>query len=266
MNSNWYNNRNSQGACKLQICSLSAFQKRREVVFGSDLVSDNVACAVGSEAEKNTVEVEGITFPSEITVGKPLTLLAHGLTDIEIHFLQIKFNAIGIYLEKNDVLLEHLQKWKGKKAEELAEDDGFYQAIVSAPVEKLFRVVVIKEIKGSQYGVQLESSVRDRLVAVDKYEDDEEEALEKVTEFFQSKYFKPNSVVTLHFPTTPGPAQALCSSEISFATEGKDEAKLTVENENVAGMIQKWYLGGTSAVSPNTVRSLADHLAPLLST
>ncbi|TVU27301.1 hypothetical protein EJB05_29902, partial [Eragrostis curvula] len=246
MNSNWYNNRNSQGACKLQICSLSAFQKRREVVFGSDLVSDNVACAVGSEAEKTTVEVEGITFPSEIAAGKPLTLLAHGLTDIEIHFLQIKFNAIGIYLEKNDVLLEHLQKWKGKKADELAEDDGFYQAIVSAPVEKLFRVVVIKEIKGSQYGVQLESSVRDRLVAVDKYEDDEEEALEKVTEFFQSKYFKPNSV-------------------ISFATEGKDEAKLTVENENVAGMIQKWYLGGTSAVSPTTVRSLADHFAPLLS-
>jgi hypothetical protein len=51
--------------------------------------------------------------------------------------------------------------------------------------EKLFRVVVIK---GSQHGVQLESSVRDRLVAVDEYEDGEEEALDKVTEFFQSKY------------------------------------------------------------------------------
>ncbi|TVU50614.1 hypothetical protein EJB05_01992 [Eragrostis curvula] len=231
---------------------------------------------MGSEAEKNTVEVEGITFPSEIAGGKPLTLLAHGLTDIEIHFLQIKFNAIGIYLETNSVLLEPLQKWKGKKADELAEDDDFYQALVSVPVEKLFRVVVIKEIKGSQYGVQLESSVRDRLVAVDKYEDDEEEALEKVTEFFQSKYFKPNSVVTFHFPSTPGPAQALCNFflsqtawmrvQISFATEGKDEAKITVENENVAGMIQKWYLGGTSAVSPTTVRSLADHFAPLLST
>jgi chalcone isomerase len=52
--------------------------------------------------------------------------------------------------------------------------------------------------------------------------------------------------------------------QISFATEGKDDAKIAVENENVAGMIQKWYLGGSSAVSPTTVRSLADHFAALL--
>ncbi|XP_062203097.1 chalcone isomerase-like protein 2 [Phragmites australis] len=212
-----------------------------------------------SETEKVTVEAEGIALPAEMAVGKPLSLLAHGITDIEIHFLQIKYNAIGAYFEKSHVLLEHLEKWNGSKAEELVEDDAFFQALVSAPVEKLFRVVVIMEIKGSQYGVQLESSVRDRLVAADKYEDDEEEALEKVTEFFQSKYFKPNSVITFHFPATPGTA------EISFATEGKDEVNVTVENENVAAMIQKWYLGGASAASPTTVRSLVDHFAALLS-
>nr|AHC07954.1 CHI [Indosasa hispida] len=212
---------------------------------------------MGSETAV-TVEVEGIPFLPEITVAKPLSLVGHGITDIEIHFLQIKYNAIGLYLEKDNVL-EHLEDWKGRKAVELVEDDAFFQALVSAPVEKLFRIVVIKEIKGSQYGVQLESSVRDRLVSADKYDDDEEEALEKVTDFFQSKYFKPNSVVTFHFPTTPGVA------EISFATEGKDEAKTTVENTNVAEMIQKWYLGGASAVSPATVKSLADHFAALLS-
>ena len=69
----------------------------------------------------------------------------------------------------------------------------------AAPVEKLLRVVVIKEIKGSQFGVQLESSVRDRLAEVDKYEEEEEEALEKVSEFFQTKYFKKDSVITFHF-------------------------------------------------------------------
>ena len=36
--------------------------------------------------------------------------------------------------------------------------------------------------------------------------------------------------------------------QISFAMEGKDEAKICVENENVAGMIQKWYLGGASYI------------------
>jgi chalcone isomerase len=107
----------------------------------------------------------------------------------------------GIYLDKSDALLERLDKWKGKKPEELAGDEAFFQgtrssdarssffeALVSDHVEKLSRVLVIKEIKGSQYGVQLESSVRDRLVAADKYE---EEALDKVTEFFRSKYLKP---------------------------------------------------------------------------
>lgn len=74
-------------------------------------------------------------------------------------------------------------------------------------MEKLLRVVVIKEIKGSQYGVQLESAVRDRLAADDKYEDEEEAALEKVVEFFQSKYFKKDSVITYHFPAAPPTAE-----------------------------------------------------------
>ncbi|KAL6905750.1 hypothetical protein ACP4OV_003351 [Aristida adscensionis] len=218
--------------------------------------------ALGSEAEKTAVEVEGITFPAAIAAGgKPLSLLAHGITDIEIHFLQIKFNAIGVYLDKSGggaLLEEHLAPWRGKAAGELAADEAFFDAVVSAPVAKLVRVVVIKEIKGSQYGVQLESSVRDRLVAADAYDDEEEEALDALAAFFQSKYFKPASVLTFHFPATPGPAQ------VSFATEGKEEAKMAVENEKVAGMIQRWYLGGASAVSPTTVRSLADHFAALL--
>ncbi|KAJ4969602.1 hypothetical protein NE237_002701 [Protea cynaroides] len=110
-----------------------------------------------------------------------------GITDIEIHFLQIKFTAIGVYLEPE--IVSHLQPWK-------------------VPVEKFLRIVVIKENKGSQYGVQLESAVRDRLAAIDKYEEEEEEALEKVVEFFQSKYFKKDSIITFSFPATPGPAEA----------------------------------------------------------
>jgi hypothetical protein len=184
--------------------------------------------------------------------------------------------------------MEHLQGWKGKN--QLLEDEAFFSALVSgeiissvddrsrwtvdhmflircrgcthaAPVEKVLRLVVIKEIKGSQYGVQLESSVRDRLVATDSYDDDEEEALEKVADFFQSKYFRPGSVVTFHFPATPTGAAA----EISFATEGKEETKVAVENAGVAEMIQRWYLGGESAVSQSTVKSLAEHFAAVLS-
>nr|CAD1817470.1 unnamed protein product [Ananas comosus var. bracteatus] len=203
------------------------------------------------------VMVDGVPFAPEITMTKPLALLGHGITDIEIHFLQIKYNAIGIYLEKEKIV-DHLGNWKGKKGTLLAEDDSFFEALVSAPMEKYFKVVVIKEIKGSQYGVQLESSVRDRLVAVDRYEEEEEEALEKIAEFFQTKYFKKDSVITFYFPV------ASCTAEITFATEEK-------RSENGGGKCQrcaddpKMVPGGSRAVSPTTVKSLADNIGALLS-
>ncbi|XWS65581.1 hypothetical protein CRYUN_Cryun05aG0126100 [Craigia yunnanensis] len=153
------------------------------------------------------VMVDEIPFPPQITTIKPLSLLGHGITDIEIHFLQIKFTAIGVYLEPE--VVGHLQQWKGKPGNVLAEDDDFFEALINAPVEQFLRVVVIKEIKGSQYGVQLESAVRDRLAAVDKYEEEEEEALEKVVEFFQSKYFKKDSIITYHFPANSGTVEVV---------------------------------------------------------
>ncbi|KAK8926571.1 putative chalcone--flavonone isomerase 3 [Platanthera zijinensis] len=196
-------------------------------------------------------------FPAEITTTKQLDLVGQGITDVEIHFLQIKYYAIGIYIEKD--VIHHLENWKGKKGTELEEDDLFFDALVSAPVEKIFRTVVIKEIKGSQFGVQLENAVRDRLAEADKYEEEEEEELEKITEFFQSKYMKKDSVITFYFPATHSTA------EITFATEGKGETKIKVENANVAEMMQKWYLGGPAAVSPSTVKSLSEKFEEILS-
>ncbi|KAF9595739.1 hypothetical protein IFM89_003481 [Coptis chinensis] len=208
-------------------------------------------------ATEMVMVADEVPFPSKITTTKLLSLIGQGITDIEIHFLQIKFTAIGVYLEPE--VVDHLKQWKGKPVSELAENDDFFEALISAPVEKFLRVVVIKEIKGSQYGVQLESAVRDRLAADDKYEEPEEEALEKVSEFFQSKYFKKHSIITFSFPPK---AETL---EISFSTEGKDESKIRVENANVVEMIQKWYLGGTRGVSQTTISSLANNLGALLS-
>lgn len=72
-------------------------------------------------------------------------------------------------------------------------------------MDKFLRIVVIKEIKGSQYGVQVENAVRDRLVEVDKYEEEEEEALQQVVDFLQAKYFKTDSLITFAFPATTPP-------------------------------------------------------------
>ncbi|XP_022146779.1 probable chalcone--flavonone isomerase 3 [Momordica charantia] len=214
---------------------------------------------MGSEVEV----VEEIAFPKQIvgTTTKPLSLLGHGITDIEIHFLQIKLTAIGVYLEP--AIVEHLQQWKGKPAKDLEEDDDFFDAIVSAPVEKVIRVVVIKEIKGSQYGVQLESAVRDRLAADDKYEEEEEAQLEKIVEFFQSIYLKTHSVLNFHFHFPPAARTPV--AQIEFSSEGKEDAKMKVENGNVVEMIKKWYLGGSRGVSQATISSLANNLAIELS-
>ncbi|CAI9091871.1 OLC1v1026973C1 [Oldenlandia corymbosa var. corymbosa] len=211
--------------------------------------------AVGTEV----VMVDDIPFPPQINPGsdKPLSLLGQGITDIEIHFLQVKFTAIGVYLDPE--IFTHLQAWKGKTGADLAKDDAFFDAVISSPVDKFVRVVVIKEIKGSQYGVQLENAVRDWLAADDKYEDEEEESLEQVVQFFQHKYFKKDSVLTFYFPASSATA------ELTFSTEGKEESKLKVENANVAEMIKKWYLGGTRGVSQTTISSLANNLSAELS-
>ncbi|ONK63300.1 uncharacterized protein A4U43_C07F13540 [Asparagus officinalis] len=76
------------------------------------------------------VMVDEIPFPCEITTSKALPLMGSGITDIEIHFLQIKHNAIGIYLDES--IVEHLGDWKNKKGSELAGDDSFFDALVSA--------------------------------------------------------------------------------------------------------------------------------------
>ncbi|TKY73945.1 chalcone--flavonone isomerase 3 [Spatholobus suberectus] len=203
------------------------------------------------------VFIDEIAYPSKITTTKPLSLLGQGITDMEIHFIHVKFYSIGVYLDTE--VVSHLQQFKGKPAKELEENDEFFDALISAPVEKFIRLVVIKEIKGAQYGVQIESAVRDRLAADDKYEEEEEEALEKVIEFFQSKYFKKHSVITYHFPANSATA------EIVVSLEGKEDSKFVVENANVVEAVKKWYLGGSRAVSTTTISSLASSLSGELS-
>ncbi|CAO2820765.1 unnamed protein product [Amaranthus hypochondriacus] len=204
----------------------------------------------------NEVMVDDIAFAPEVTLTKTLPLLGYGCTELEIHFLQIKFTAVGVYIEKE--VIQHLQKWKGKSGKDLVQDDEFFEALTSAPVEIVIKAVVIKEIKASQLGTQLEGSVRDRLAAIDKYEEEEEVALEEVAQFFPTKYLKKNSFFTFSFFSTG-------TAEISIMSDEKEESKLKVDNKNVVEMIKKWYLGGSRSVTPSTIECLANNLSAELS-
>lgn len=53
--------------------------------------------------------------------------------------------------------------------------------------------------------------------------------------------------------------------QIVVSLEGKEDSKFVVENANVVDAIKRWYLGGSSAVSPSTTTSLATTFAAELS-
>nr|QDF63002.1 chalcone isomerase [Lindsaea orbiculata] len=214
---------------------------------------------MGSEC----ITFEGSSFPTPIaspSSSKTLALVGNGIYDTEIHYLQIKFYAIWAYTEP-DVAL-HLTKWKGKTEDEaLAEDSGFFESFCQAPVEKLFKLVIIKEIKGSQFVTPVQSSVRDRLAYADKYEDEEEEALDNLVEFFQKKaWLSQGSIIFLHWHSQK-------HLEVSVSMEGEAAVpktfEYTVENENVVRGILEWIIGPCS-LSPSLLKSVAEHTLKLL--
>ena len=196
---------------------------------------------MGSEC----VVYEGTSFSTTITSpssAKTLVLLGNGLYDTELHYLQIKFYCLGAYAEAE--IAQHLSECKGKSEDELvAEDSGFFDSFCNAPVEKLVKVVIIKEIKGSQFATPIQSYVRDRLAYADKYEEEEEEALDSLVEFFQKKSWLPQgSSIILHWL---GPTfQVSVCNEADAALPQAYEFKL--DNANVVNGILQWL------VSPNS--------------
>lgn len=190
-----------------------------------------------------------------------MSLLGCGIYDTEIHYLQIKFYAIGVYAEAE--VVECLQAWKGKAADDLlAEDSGFFASFCIAPVEKLFKLVIIKEVKGSQFVTPLQSSVRDKLAYADKYEEEEEEALDKLVEYFQKKsWLSKDTVIYLHCPSQKLVQVSVCKD--SDGDAAPESFEHSVGNENVVGGILEWIVGENS-FSPSLLKSLAANVAQRL--
>lgn len=212
---------------------------------------------MGSES----VTFEGTVFPCTIpspSSSKPLVLLGNGIYDTEIHFLQIKFYAIGLYAEPE--ITQHLQAFKGKPQSELLDEDSeFFSAFCKAPVEKFLKVVIIKEVKGTQYVTLLQSTVRDRLAYADKYEEEEEEVLDNLVEYFQKKsWFSKDTTIYYHWPSPK-------KVHISVSSDGTLPSKFeyTVDNENIVSGILDWICGEKS-MSPSLLASVASNVSPLL--
>jgi len=168
--------------------------------------------------------------------------------------VEIRFTAIGFYAEPT--ISEHLQNWKGKPAAELTEDDsGFHKELIQAPVEKLVRISIIKGVKGTPYGGALQSSLRDRLVNNDKYEEAEEEALENLVAFFQPHTFPKGSNIVYHWPS-PSTVKVSISEDATLP----EKVAYTIEDANVAEALLDLYLG-ENTITPSTLTSVADGIA-----
>ena len=83
---------------------------------------------------------------------------------------------------------------------------------IAAPVEKLVKFVIFKEVKGSQFALPLQIGVRDRLANLDQYEDEEEEALDELVEYFQRKrpWLVQDTTIYFHWTTSPHKALNVC--------------------------------------------------------
>ena len=71
-----------------------------------------------------------------------------GMTGMEIETVEIKFTNIGLYAEPS--IAEHLQKWKGKPATELVDDDsGFHKELIQSEQAFPSSPKVFLDCKGS---------------------------------------------------------------------------------------------------------------------
>lgn len=204
-----------------------------------------------------TVKVEDIDFTTKITppgASSTLDLIGSGNTGMEIETVEIRFTAMGFYGEPS--IKESLQNWKGKPASELVEDDsGFHKELIQAPGEKLVRISIIKGIKGLPYGSSVQSSLRDRLVDLDKFEEEEEEALDNFVEFFQHHNLPKGANIIYYWPT-PNTVQVSLSEEEKIP----EKVSYTIEDANVANALLYLYLG-ENTITPSTLLSVAEAIA-----
>eukprot|EP00249_Psilotum_nudum_P012030 c23541_g1_i2 orf=379-1017(+) len=212
---------------------------------------------MGSEA----VVFNGVSFANAISSpssSKILMLLGTGIVDMEIHFIEVIFYAIGLYMDPE--IASHLQSWKGTPVSELlGEDSGFFESLCKAPGEKLLKVVIFKELKGSQHISAIKSSACDRLVEKDQFEEEEEESLEKLLAYFQTKtWLKKDTVICYHWVSS-----ALLQISVSEDGALPSKAEHTVENQNVVSGILDVFVG-QSSMSPTLLASMAEGIGKFL--
>eukprot|EP00250_Pteridium_aquilinum_P012207 c20571_g1_i2 orf=162-788(+) len=147
--------------------------------------------------EFSGLDVEGVAFGASVTgLGSSKALILGGAGDrgLEINGNYIKFTAIGIYVE--DGIIPHLSpKLKGKSVEELCDNELLFEEVLSAPFDKLVRVVFLLPLSGPQYS----EKVLERIGVQAMYTDIMDEHKQQFLELFKPETFPPRSSVIFSF-------------------------------------------------------------------
>nr|QDF63023.1 chalcone isomerase [Goniophlebium niponicum] len=149
------------------------------------------------QLEFHGLDIEGISFESSaVSLGssKKLVLGGAGNRGLEINGKFVKFTAIGIYVE--DAIVHYLSpKLGGKSVEELCDKELLFEEVLTAPVEKLVRVVFLLPLTGPQYS----EKVIERIGVQGMYPNLKDEYKKQFLEIFKAENFPPQSSLFLSF-------------------------------------------------------------------
>ena len=116
------------------------------------LVTVLCAAAVGAIAGADTVKehVTGKEFDASVQGATPgVTLTCTGVGCRKATALGVKVYAIAQWIDAEGAR-KPLSEWQGKSGKDLAEDQGFYDAISSADIEKRLRLVFVRHVTAKE--------------------------------------------------------------------------------------------------------------------
>ncbi|XP_057852871.2 chalcone--flavanone isomerase-like [Cryptomeria japonica] len=167
-----------------------------------------------------------------------------------------KFTAIGIYIERS--IISHLAlTWKGKTAEELNNNLGFFMDIVTCQYQKFIRVSLTALLTGPQFSEKVSENCQAFWEAEGTYGEAKANALQEFKAAFKNQNLPPGSSILLISSPT--------GLVIAFSKGDSIPDKVTAVIENKA--VGEAYLAsviGKNGVSPAAKASLAERLSQLM--
>lgn len=192
-----------------------------------------------------------ISFPTTLAApggSKDLSLLGTGVREKAIGPLAVKVYAVGLYADPE--LQSVLGGWKGKAADEVKVDQGFYNAIATTPCEKGIVIVLARKVGSDQFWNALNEELAPKLTAAGESLDD----LNEFGKLFKEQTLSKNTGIYITWKQ-PSTLQVAFSSDVTAA--GVPAAPTA--SFNSAGLLAALfdvYLG-TQGVSPSLRESLA---------